>query len=62
MKNKLKKVLVILLILTICISTININAFAVENGGGSTENDWDGITRESVYEGEGFKITFGNMV
>ncbi len=57
MKRKLKRILALLLIMTIYVSTMNISAFATEKSG-LEQNSWDGTITQSVYEGENYKITY----
>ncbi|WP_455714713.1 cellulose binding domain-containing protein [Anaerosporobacter sp.] len=52
MKEKLKKLLALLLVLIICVSTTELNVFA------EGKSTWDGITTEYVYEAENYKVTY----
>ncbi len=64
--KKFRKILAVLLVSMICINTMDVSAFAkemysldaVSEVETSKQNDWDGITNKSVYEGDGYNVTF----
>lgn len=72
LKRIMKEVLAIVLALSICLVTINIEVFAetneinsqIEQGTAVSISDtkniakWDGVTTESVYEEDNYRITF----
>lgn len=52
MKERLKKLLALLMVLIICVSTVGLNVNAEE------KSTWEGTITESVYETENYKVTF----
>ena len=60
-----KKMLSIMLSVTVFASTFNVNVFAKEDGTNIGENirtkglsGWDGVTTEHLYEGDNYNVTF----
>ena len=52
MKRKLRNVLVFLLVLAIGLNTTGMSVFAEE---AKVQEGWDGVTTQSVYEGDNYK-------
>ena len=63
LKKWIKKVLVVIVLLSVFVGQTNITSFAQIGSKDNAKerqinNAWDGITRENSYEGNGFKITY----
>ncbi|MCH5273951.1 MAG: cellulose binding domain-containing protein, partial [Lachnospiraceae bacterium] len=59
MKKGFKKTIAFLLTLAMCVSVVNVNAYAEESVvTAGVQSSWDGVTTKNNYEGENFSITF----
>ena len=69
MRNKLKRLLAILMAMVICMTSVDMSVYASEanwsaqpqsvvSSGETTQNDWDGVTTEKTYELTNCQVTF----
>jgi len=49
MKKLLKRVVALIMLMTICVTSIYTSAYA--------QTSWDGVSKSMVYEEDGFKVT-----
>lgn len=58
MKKTKRRLLVLFLAFTMCITVVDVRAYADTTQNAVGGSGWDGVTNMSVYEGENFKVTF----
>ncbi len=58
MKKTKRQILTLFLAFTMCITAVDVRAYADTTQNAAGGSGWDGVTNMSVYEGENFRVTF----